>query len=452
MKPEFKSIAWLIHKGYSKAIDHIKPAHYPIDTALYLRYLKGYYDKYGKVPSLAEIEYSLSIRKDSDDIMMIKKMHSDIASVNFEGINPEQLDDDLEKMIRVTESRHQMAEVAEVVIEDFTDKTRFVKVIDEVRKYADFSLHDSPIYDADNPGDDFWDQLLGDMQFIPSLSEDMNATVGGFVCGDVTYFAAMANVGKSTQLRSEAVNLAKQGKRVLYVSFEENPIQTLAYTYANAFDIRYEYVRNGKEREAVDKARTESDFTQYLHCIRFAKHKDKTHKLDNLLDTELKERNHEYDAVVIDYVTCFAPNDMQLLREPHLAGEEIAASLKEIAQKYMVAIITAAQLNRESLKLKDEEIWDISMAHIGKSHGITENADCMIAMVQTGAMRTTGLVGYKVIKTRTDGANARWYCQYVHEYRKIIPATVKYVEEPPSDFKEDQKKAKPEQKHVKSLR
>jgi len=180
---------------------------------------------------------------------------------------------------------------------------------------------------------------------------------GGIEAGTYNILTAESNIGKTTILVNLAINFAKQGKRVLFLSFEET-----------THSIKRRFVQNivGVDMRSVNK------LTDYQLALANSKLKNITivsKPSGSLSVTEFLNipNINSHDIYILDYYVHFRINPKN---DTHEEVGRISKSLMAFAKDQKKQVWTAAQVNREGYSRKD-----MSLTTIGKSLESVQVAD-----------------------------------------------------------------------------
>lgn len=175
------------------------------------------------------------------------------------------------------------------------------------------------------------------MYGYPTLDE----TTFGMSKGQFVVLGAQQATGKSMFAMQFALNMARQGKSILFVSLEMPEEQVLRRVWANLRNVSYaklmQRARDEQLMVSIDGLRSTIENMQIeLLCEGGV----------SVQDIEKRVAKKHYDVVVVDYV--------QLLRGKGKSRYEevtgISNGLKSLAMKYDTAVLGLAQLSKEGQK------------------------------------------------------------------------------------------------------
>ena len=199
---------------------------------------------------------------------------------------------------------------------------------------------------------------------IGSLDEIM----WGFKRGESVVVAGRTSMGKTSFMLHCARHLAKQGKKVIFISMEMSK-----ETIAERFLVMENRIDNEKILKAnftAEEKRKLMDSILFMDDIDFNIQDDLGFKWEQIKAHVLSVKP---DIMFIDYI--------QMI--PHIAGKneresysEYVRMTKEIAKQNNICIVLGSQVNRNAV---EDKIPDIPKLHQLKGSGtLEENVDCVL--------------------------------------------------------------------------
>lgn len=220
---------------------------------------------------------------------------------------------------------------------------------------------------------------------------------GGFHEKSLSLILSPTNVGKTLIMCSLATNILRQGKNVLYVTFEDSELKIGARITQNLCDITQEQMKLMSREDYVKaKNKFREAINGQLIIKEYPEGAVNALALKSLLK-ELKEKKHFVpDIIFIDYIGCMVPNGRE---NPNLNSNTIllrvAAQVRAISMEFGPPIVSGAQTNRggyESASVKLNDVAD--------SFGSTMKADFILGVAQNAEMKEQNLYALEVEKTR----------------------------------------------------
>lgn len=181
---------------------------------------------------------------------------------------------------------------------------------------------------------------------ISSGFVDLDVLLTGFYRGDLVYIAGRPSMGKTAVMLNIAYNMAKDGLTVAFFSLEMTKEQLLNRLLAMAAGVDSDKLRTGNltddEWRLVQEAQVElSKLKIYL---------DDTSSLGQItLGTKARQvmRRYGLHAVLVDYIGLMTYQGETRGMNPAQVLGAISHSLKALAMRLNIPVISGAQLNRE---------------------------------------------------------------------------------------------------------
>lgn len=194
--------------------------------------------------------------------------------------------------------------------------------------------------------------------------------------GCITTILGATSSRKSTFLLNIAHRLIKQDYKIMYVIIEGNIRRNVQSLVAQIHSI------------AMHDVTDESFVNRYSHNVSIAHQNYAMIKVEDIKEI-IKDKN--YDAIILDYVTLLSEDEENMF----LKGQVISQKLKNLAEEFNVAIVTAAQANRtgqNKIQLDHEDV--------GESHGITMAMDVMLGIIKYKRLELQQKTGLEILKIR----------------------------------------------------
>lgn len=229
----------------------------------------------------------------------------------------------------------------DVVVEE-AEKTLFN--VTEKRVSSDFTKMDSLLTDAFEEITKLAEQKSS-MAGVPSGFKDVDDLFHGFRGGDLVILAARPGVGKTSFALNLAVNAAKSGATVAFLSLEMSALQLVQRILCSEAKVNLSRLRAGQIAESdwgaiADASNTLSKLDMYI---------DDTPSL-SILELRAKARRElrgkEKGLIVVDYLQLMQPPSVR--RDGNRAVEvaEISRGLKVLAKEMNMPVIALSQLSR----------------------------------------------------------------------------------------------------------
>jgi replicative DNA helicase len=239
--------------------------------------------------------------------------------------------------------------------------------------------------------DDMKNEAENKNNVVPTGYDCIDNQYGGFKKGELTYFCGRKGDGKSVTLINISHNAVAQGKNVIYFSLEMSTRSCQHRYLSRAMQVPFsdflnnradtnklkEFYINGKEKKQDYwngiNWETKENVGQFV--VVSSSFKMTAAEMEAVMQQKEEEFGIVFDMLVSDYAGIMKPSTDTT--EKRLSQGDIAQELKELAMKRDIVCLTAAQLNREGSKKKNE---GLSTAHIAESDMIADFCDWVIAI------------------------------------------------------------------------
>ncbi len=183
------------------------------------------------------------------------------------------------------------------------------------------------------------------MAGVPSGFKDLDELFGGFRGGDLVILAARPGVGKTSFALNLAVNAAKAGTTVAFLSLEMSASQLTQRILCSEARVNLGNVRQGRMTDSDWMAIIEASNTLYNLDIYI----DDTPAL-SILELRAKARrelrNKEKGLIVVDYLQLMQPPRARADGNRAVEVGEISRGLKVLAKEMNMPVIALSQLSR----------------------------------------------------------------------------------------------------------
>ena len=212
------------------------------------------------------------------------------------------------------------------------------------------------------------------MAGVPTGFKDVDDLFHGLRGGDLIIVAARPGVGKTAFALNMAVNAAKRGTTVAFLSLEMSAAQLVQRVLCSEARVNLSRLRAGQLKEAdwgaiADASNTLSKLDMYI---------DDTPSL-SILELRAKARrelrNAEQGLIVVDYLQLMQPT--QTRRDGNRAVEvgEISRGLKVLAKEMDMPVVALSQLSRQ-VEMRGKKRPQLS--DLRESGSIEQDADIVM--------------------------------------------------------------------------
>lgn len=230
---------------------------------------------------------------------------------------------------------------------------------------------------------------------IPSLDVLL---YGGFRQGSLVVWLGATSVGKTMMLVWQSVMAMLQGKRVLFLTLEDDEA-----TILNRFDRALFYVCRddfSRVQGRIELLRSVGGSVDVMFVPRMSVAE---------LEMEYERRKGEVDVLVVDYGDLVGSERKRV--EDWLEQGEVFERLMGLARKEGIWVITASQASRQALDAKV-----ITLGHVGRSFRKVQVAQYVLALVQTKEEEEKGLMRVVLLKNKFGPRGHQVVVRVLREY------------------------------------
>jgi replicative DNA helicase len=225
---------------------------------------------------------------------------------------------------------------------------------------------------------------------VPSGFSMIDKQSGGFRKGELVYIVGRKADGKSVTLINMSHNAVVSGKNVIYFSLEMSAIMCQRRYLSRATQIPMLRFKNGevkpaemkefaelasqKKQKSFDGVDWEVKDDIGAFCVVEMTQSITVAQVEAIVEQKEQEMGIIFDMICVDYAGIMS-SSADILEKRHQQGT-IALELKRLALKRNCVCLSAAQMNREGAKKKDE----LSTANIAESDQIGDHLDWGIAV------------------------------------------------------------------------
>ena len=246
--------------------------------------------------------------------------------------------------------------------------------------------------------------------YIPFDIEALNMAMGGGIRRKaIAVFMAPPKRGKSLFMVHCAASLLRTGKNVLYITCELSEEMIAKRIDANMLGIPMNDINNTMEEDLFKTKFTKAlKKTQGNIIIKeFPSGTCTAMQIENLIHELKIKKGFVPDVVVLDYVNICASYTLASsnVSNTNLYVGRIVVEMRALAQKFDIAMLSAVQNNRGSVKKN----MDVGMDDLADAFSIAMNVDWGGAIVQTEEMRKERKFIVKTVLTRWDENSDDYY-------------------------------------------
>lgn len=200
---------------------------------------------------------------------------------------------------------------------------------------------------------------------------DLDNVIGGFRPGQLIILAARPSIGKSALASQFAIDAAKDGHGVLFVSLEMTATETIARAIAYETGLPMADVLDGKlDADNIKRGEVLASHYQRIPLSIADKRGLTVERIASLV--RRSAASDKLGLVVVDYLGLVTPVDRRKPRWESIT--EISNGLKTLAMSESLPVVALCQLNRES------EGESPKLSHLRESGSIEQDADIVLLL------------------------------------------------------------------------
>lgn len=364
----------LMNEDLRYYINELEPDYFQTYRNYYLKMVSLF--KEGKLQMLEMIQYDPVVTSELQDKMAIGTTFEYCVEQLKDNYNRQELF----KQLNYSLEKLKNGKSANDVISELATKTEDL-FSDEEPKNQDQIVLDFVDY--------LEDRIKNKVRYNTGI-KSLDNKLGGINPGNLVIVSARAGAGKTTFALQTALNMCKEGHKVLYISLEmdTNEIATKIYSRLGHID-SLEILNNTKNKIAEILKHNEDVLKMNLIID------DKSSYIEEIIyKIKYLRKKGKIDVVFIDYIGLIKMKEKSYSRENEVA--KISREFKLLAKDLKIPIIVLAQLNRLA------EGQEPTLAMLRDSGSLEQDANKIIFLYQDedNKSKTVGIVTAKVAKNR----------------------------------------------------
>lgn len=383
--------------------------------------LNSYYSRH-KTPPSYEVLGKL-LEKDEEDSEIIEVIKAQDAKPNEIGYFLDEIKERYNRyLIENLADRATDLQINDECVKDFNDSIK--RVVSKTERlyrndvFSEGDVKDSVSdrisqyeYTSENP-----EAIMGFLSGYKELDDytwgiknsEMLVIGGASSSGKSLFMMNMAvNAWLGSNVPSEGVVGAKDGKNILFISLEMSKKQLEQRIDANVGKVRHRGIARGQLNASEKDA--------WLRCLDFQKDYDKKfYILDMPRGTTMGEIEAKYenisgifkpDAIFVDYLQLMKPT-MGQNGTDWLDVGKVSEELHEFCRKKDIPVVTAAQRKAAQKKSGGKKTDDLSLEDLGRSKMIGDNAAIVFLIANREDEQLREDIEIHIVKNR-DGAKGK---------------------------------------------
>lgn len=406
----------------SKYLEKLEHEFFSEHVKLIMRCIKGYYNKYTKVPNVRTLSDVLIPKVLKDDQNRIDACEDVIQSISSLEVNAgdfyKWLEDHTKTFIK--DQRLQNALIKAMPLLEAKEFDEAIKLINQA----------GAVNFDDNLGLDYFGDMESRMErlrtgdnVIPTGYSNVDKMLnGGWRSKTLNVFGAGTNVGKTLILSDITSKLLKQSMNGLYITLEIYQDSLANRIDANLADIEMSNLTDDinvlmKTLES-ERKRAEDRGVPYGTLI-IKEYPPASLNCNQILayvkELELK-KSFVPAFICVDYLALMVPNGKSFSDNTYGKLKTVAEELRAVACILDVPIFTASQVNRNAYGLSE-----VGMESTSDSMGIPMTADVMIMASRDEICEKENKMYWYFAKSRFSKNGGGFYMNVQYSYMRITP-------------------------------
>lgn len=236
-------------------------------------------------------------------------------------------------------------------------------------------------------------------------------------------YVGSAGIGKTMILGNTAINAVKDGKNVLYITFEIDQKELRKrldasfsdYSLRNILDMR------SQVKKKISEANKEGKVGRFI-IKEFPPASVNAMGIEAFLHTLRLKRQFTPDIIVLDYLGIMVPISTDH-KNSYEKGKAICEEIRALSDRFKCPICTAAQTNRSGYGANQVE-----MDNIADSMGIAHTADLIISLAQPEELKENSQIKFEVIKSRVSKTGSKGIVDVDYDRLKLLSESDRQTE------------------------
>ena len=231
---------------------------------------------------------------------------------------------------------------------------------------------------------------------------------GGWDIGTLNILMGMSNSGKSLWMQNFAVKMADLGSNILYITLEMSERKVMKRVGSMRLRIPInDYDKLSADTEFLKKRIQNLSKSDTVGGDLFDKKVGKiitkfwaagtcqVQDFDNYIQKLKDKRGIKIDIVIVDYIALIAAPKSSGGDNLYTKGKFVAESLRALASKWKIPLITAVQLAKDAWNSTD-----LTLESVPESKAIVETCDTFFGIIRNEEMKRQNLYRLKLLKQR----------------------------------------------------
>ncbi len=223
---------------------------------------------------------------------------------------------------------------------------------------------------------------------------------GGFTKGSLNIFAGGSGSGKSLFLQNGCINWAMMGLNVIYITLElsEDLVGNRMDSMVSGMATKEIFKKSDELYYRFNK-QVMANSPGSLHIKKMPEAGTTCNDIRAYLREYFIKYSIKPDILVIDYLDLLYPNNSMDITNSFHKDKQVAEQMRSIGGDFNIPVVTASQLNRQSV-----DVMDFDHSHIAGGVSKINTADNVFGIFTSHSMRESGKYQLQFLKTRSSGA------------------------------------------------
>lgn len=367
------------------------------EAKIIYKYLKKYYSKFEKKPTIKELALfilnsSLSDIEKNKIKQYLKDLNTETEIKNFDFLL-----DFTEKYLKKISLTDAILESVEILKKDET--LDGIDIITKFENALNYKFDTDLGMELKSSIEERFKQYKAKFETLPTGIIAIDKILGGgFRNKTLSLILAPSHQGKSALMCAFAAGFARQKKNGLYITLEMPEVDILKRIDANILDTEIYKFDEMTWEEYKSKYNKIKNLLGNLYVKEYPAGTFSTFDLEKLKYDIEEENNIKLDYIIIDYMGLMKSTRVKLNQGSYLYFKSIAEELHGFAKKHNIPIISAFQLNRSAYNNLEAGLENIS-----ESIGVIMTADVSMLLLSNEELKSNNQIMLKTEKNRYTG-------------------------------------------------
>jgi archaellum biogenesis ATPase FlaH len=392
------------------------------DKAPIVKFINGYFGKYDKLPEYSTIVNTVMKSKTINDdlkeeieevITFVRKLEFDVDA------NSSWLFDETKTFANDKAMFLVLKEGAVEISKDGATRD-YAKIEKKMRDALSMDWNEDlglDFFDEDE-FDNVYDRLADDSVRIPTGVDVVDNAINGGIPGQTKFLAVIAGsagLGKTLILGNTAINAVKDGKNVLYISFEisQDELRRRLDAAFTDFSIKNITQLKDKVKKQIVDAKKGGATGRFI-IKEFPPASITALDLEAYLNTLHMKRDFKPDVIVLDYLGIMKPCSKES-NNSYERGKAVCEEIRAFSDRHKCPVWSAVQTNRGAYGQANVE-----MDNIADSMGIAHTADLLISLAQPDELKEEDKMKFEIIKSRISKTGSHGLVNIDYDKMKIL--------------------------------